>query len=170
MVTDLLDIARIESGEEIFNESAIDFDLILHEIKKTFSDIIKRRKGRLESHVADDIGRFRGDREKLKQLLINLVANSVNYSDNGCLIDIKVAREGDKIIIKTSDTGWGIPPEDIPHLTKKFYRGKHGIKSKGTGLGLSICKEIARLHGGSIDMISKVGKGTTVTVSLPWKN
>jgi|GEM_PF-2335965 len=169
LVSDLLDISRIESGEGIFNEGDVDFDLILHSIKKTLSDIIKKKEIRLETHVADEVKHFRGDRERLMQLLMNLIANSINYSDSGCLINVNISRDGGAVRIEVSDTGWGIPDEDIPFLTRKFFRGKHGTRTKGTGLGLSLCREIARLHGGTLDIKSRLGSGTSVTVQLPWK-
>lgn len=167
MVSDLLDIARIESGDGIFNESDIDFNLLLHDIKKIFSDIIRKKKIRMETHVSNNVKYFRGDREKLKQLFVNLVGNSVNYSDEGCIVDVGVNRKSDAIQITVSDTGWGIPDADIPYLTKKFFRGKHSIKTKGTGLGLSICNEIVQLHRGTLDIRNRHGKGTTATVTLP---
>jgi len=105
----------------------------------------------------------------LKQLLINLITNSINYSDEGCMIDINIRRDGERLLMDISDSGWGIPQDDIPHLTKKFYRGRHGIRTKGTGLGLALCKEIARLHGGDISIKSRLGRGTTVTVDIPFE-
>jgi len=169
MVTELLDISRLESGEWIMNKTEIDFNLLLHEIRKTLSSIIERKKIQLETCIGNDVKCFKGDREKLKQLLINLITNSINYSDEGCMIDINIRRDGERLLMDISDSGWGIPQDDIPHLTKKFYRGRHGIRTKGTGLGLALCKEIARLHGGDISIKSRLGRGTTVTVDIPFE-
>lgn len=169
MVTDLLDISRMESGEWILNRAEIDFNILMHEIKKTLHSMLNRKKIQLETSIGNNVKCFMGDREKLKQLLMNLITNSINYSDEGSLIDVNINRNGDRLLIRVSDTGWGIPIEDIPHLTRKFYRGKHGIKTKGTGLGLALCKEIARLHGGDISFASRLGMGTTVTVELPFE-
>ncbi|MFN3480343.1 MAG: ATP-binding protein, partial [Thermodesulfovibrionales bacterium] len=168
MVSDLLDISRMESGEWVLNKAEIDFNLLIHEIKKTLLNLLEKKKIQLETSIANDVKCFTGDREKLKQLLINLVTNSINYSDDGSMVDINIRKEEDKLLIKVSDTGWGIPVDDLPHLTRKFYRGKHGIRTKGTGLGLALCKEIAKLHGGDISIVSRHGKGTTVTVELPF--
>ncbi len=167
MVSDLLDISRIESGEEIFHEGEVDFQLLLNETRRAFSDIIRRKNVLFETHVSDNVLGFRGDADKLKQLLVNLVSNSLTYSENNCMIDIGVRREGGTLRIKVADTGWGIPAGDIPLLTRKFFRGTHGLKKKGTGLGLSLCKDIAVLHGGSLTIRSKEGRGTLVTVDLP---
>ncbi len=169
MVTDLLDISRMESGEGVLNKTDIDFNLLIHDIKKSLLNIINRKKIQLETFVGNNVKSFRGDGEKLKQLLINLITNSINYSDEGSMVDININRDGNKLLIIVSDTGWGIPVDDLPNLTKKFYRGRHGIKTKGTGLGLAICKEIARLHGGDLSIVSRLGKGTVVTVELPFR-
>lgn len=169
MVSDLLDISRMESGEWIMDKTEIDFNLLMHEIKKTLFNILEKKKIQLETSIANNVKCFKGDREKLKQLLINLITNSANYSDDGSLVDINIRKEQDKLLIKVSDTGWGIPVDDLPHLTRKFYRGRHGIRTKGTGLGLALCKEIAKLHGGDISIVSRLGKGTTVTVEMPFK-
>lgn len=167
MVSDLLDISRIESGEEIFNEGDVDFNLLLHDIKKTFSDIIKIKDIRIETHVTEDVRGFRGDSEKLRQLLLNLVGNSITYSDNNCEIDVNIRTERETLKVDVSDTGWGIPDEDLSFLTRKFFRGRHSIKTKGTGLGLSLCRDIAEIHGGTLAIRSGLGEGTIVTVTLP---
>lgn len=169
MVSDLLDISRIEAGEELYDESEIDFHALLHDIKKTFSDIIRSKNIQTDIHVDDGI-RYRGDKDRMKRMLLNLFSNSASYSDSNCAIDIRIRKQGDEIlVIEVSDTGWGIPAEDVPLLTRKFFRGKNGIKTKGTGLGLSLCKEIAELHGGSLSFRSRLRRGTIVTVDLPIK-
>jgi signal transduction histidine kinase len=71
--------------------------------------------------------------------------------------------------ITVKDTGWGIPEEEIPHLGEKFYRGTHGERTKGTGLGLSLVKEIVKLHGGTLSIESKVGRGTSLQIKLPFQ-
>ncbi len=169
MVSDLLDISRIESGEESFNEAEIDFPALFRDIKNTFSDIIRLKSLRVDTHLDESVGAFRGDSEKLNRLLLNLVSNSANYSDDNCVISMSVRKKGEgSLVIEISDTGWGIPHEDLPLLTRKFFRGKHGIKTKGTGLGLSLCKEIVELHGGSLTIKSRLGRGTTVTAEFPF--
>ncbi|TAL25415.1 MAG: PAS domain-containing protein [Nitrospirae bacterium] len=168
MVGDLLNIARIESGKEIFAEEEIDFAALLEDTKKLFSNAIERKKSRLTTVINGDIGGFMGDKEKIFQLMKNFVDNSIIFSDEGCNIGITLSRKADNIELKVSDTGWGIPEEDLPHMTERFYRGKYGQDVKGTGLGLALCKEIAVRYNGSITFDSKVGKGTTVTATFPF--
>ncbi|HYQ47696.1 MAG TPA: sensor histidine kinase, partial [Thermodesulfovibrionales bacterium] len=109
------------------------------------------------------------DEENLKQVLINLIDNSLTFSDKGCIIHIDVKRNGDRVEIAVSDNGWGIPEEDMHHLGERFYRGKHGQRIKGTGLGLTICDEIVKMHDGTMSIQSSAGKGTVVTLSIPYR-
>lgn len=168
MVGDLLNIARIESGKEIFGEEEIDFAALLEDTKKLFSTALEKKKASLTTAINGDISGFMGDKEKIFQLMKNFVDNSIIFSDEGCNIAITLSRKADNIELKVSDTGWGIPEEDLPHMTERFYRGKYSQNVKGTGLGLALCKEIATRHNGSITFDSKVGKGTTVTVTFPF--
>lgn len=167
MVSDLLNIARIESGKEIFMEEEINFASLLEDTKKLFSIALEKKNAKLTTVIEGDVSSFRGDKEKIFQLMKNFVDNSIIFSDKGCNISITLSRKNDNIELKVSDNGWGIPEEDMPHLTERFYRGKYGQKIKGTGLGLALCKEIVMRYGGSITFDSKVGKGTTVTVTFP---
>lgn len=169
MVADLLDIARIESGKETFKEEDVDFALVLKNVERLFSNALAKKDGKIKTIIEDKAAGFRGDGERLSQLLKNLVDNSIIFSDKGCVINITVSRKNNNIELRVSDNGWGIPEEDLPHLTERFYMGKYGQRVKGTGLGLALCKEIVVKHGGSMAFESKVGKGTTVTVTLPFR-
>jgi signal transduction histidine kinase len=103
------------------------------------------------------------------QVLVNLIDNALTFSDEGCIIKIDMQRNGRMLDITVTDNGWGIPEEDMPHLTERFYRGKHGDKVKGTGLGLALSQEIVKMHGGSMSIKSTPGKGTAVTMSIPYR-
>ena len=107
--------------------------------------------------------------EKIRQVLMNFVDNAITFSDDGCIIEMRAARCNDMLSITVTDTGWGIPEEDMPHLTERFYRGRHGDKVKGTGLGLSLCEEILRMHSGRMEMKSRVNEGTQITMSIPYR-
>jgi signal transduction histidine kinase len=108
------------------------------------------------------------DRDKLKQVLLNLLSNSVKYNrPNGTVIVTGAFDESD-ISINIQDTGVGIPDESLPHLFEKFYRVReHEGKASGTGLGLSITKQIVQGHNGRIEVKSKMGVGTSFTVYIP---
>lgn len=168
MVSDLLDVARIESGKEVFKEIEIDFKALLRDIKTEVEPTMKRKEIKF-SFTVDDIKGWRGDGEKIKQLLKNLIDNSIVYSDTGCDIDVGVRLHDDNLLIEVRDTGWGISEEDLKHIGEKFYRGRYAVGTKGTGLGISLCKEIALMHGGDLHIESTLRKGTTVTIKLPFR-
>ena len=100
---------------------------------------------------------------------MNLIDNSLTFSDEGCKISVSARKKDDDIEISISDNGWGISEEDLPHLAERFYRGKHGERIKGTGLGLSLCNEIMKMHKGKMDIKSKLGKGTEITITFPYR-
>ncbi|MDA8433358.1 MAG: PAS domain S-box protein [Nitrospiraceae bacterium] len=166
MVSDLLSIARIESGKEILRLVKIDVPKLLSEISRSFSSLAEK-KGAIISCDAGGVSYLVGDEEQITRLLTNLIDNSLMFSDEGCRIVVtaKDAEGGVEIVV--SDNGWGISAEDMAHLTERFYRGRHGQRIKGTGLGLSLCREIAKMHGGTMDIRSKPGEGTQVIVTLP---
>jgi two-component system phosphate regulon sensor histidine kinase PhoR len=108
------------------------------------------------------------DRDKIKQIILNLLSNALKYNrPNGSVILKAVSGEGE-LKISVQDTGVGIPEDDLGHLFEKFYRVReHETKVSGTGLGLSICKQIVQGHGGAIEIKSKLGIGTNVIITLP---
>ncbi len=169
LISDLLSISRLESGEEPVRLSDIDFSELVESVEKTLDADIRAKNISLVTEVDPDTAGFRGDRERLKQLLVNLVDNAVKYSDEGSYINLKVRYSEEYVILEVSDTGWGISERDIPNLGKRFYRGDHGRRTKGTGLGLALCREIVRIHLGSIEIKSVLNRGTTVIVTLPYR-
>jgi signal transduction histidine kinase len=112
-----------------------------------------------------------GDRDRLKQVLVNLVGNAIKYTPQGGVVDIGLRKEENKAQVTVSDNGPGIPPEDLPHIFERFYRGEksrtRSKDGKGFGLGLSIAYWIVRSHGGKIEVDNNEPSGTTFTVWLP---
>ena len=167
MVSDLLNISRIESGKERLKFTEIDFREIIDHLRKAFAEEIERKDITFDSIIEGDIGSVYADRDKIIQVLSNLTDNSIKYSNSGCRIAVRVYAEDNHVIIEHTDTGWGIPEKDLQHIGERFYRGKHGEKTKGTGLGLTLSKEIINLHGGTMQINSKFGVGTSVIITLP---
>jgi PAS domain S-box-containing protein len=166
MVSDLMSISRIESGEESLSYKEIDLQAMMEDLLRAYATIIENRKAKVGYDI-DEVHTISGDEGKIKQLLMNLIDNSLMFSDEDCEIRIKVRKREAGIEITVSDSGWGVSPEELPHLTERFFRGRHGEKIKGTGLGLSLCREIVEMHGGSMEIKSRPGEGTQVIVSLP---
>jgi len=107
-----------------------------------------------------------GDEMRLGQLIDNLLSNAVKFSPGGT-VTVAVGRCGDQATLAVSDTGVGIPPEDLEKVFDRFYRASTAGTTVGTGLGLSIARSIAEAHGGSIGVTSEVGVGTTFRIELP---
>ncbi|MBA4372899.1 MAG: hypothetical protein C0402_08540 [Thermodesulfovibrio sp.] len=166
MVSDLLSIARIESGMETLRPEVLDVAAIFEELQVSLESSCKKKNASIRCEV-QGIKTFTADGSKLKQVLLNVIDNSLMYSDSGCLVAVTAKKSDNGIVITVKDNGWGISAEDMPHLKERFYRGRHGEKIKGTGLGLFLCNEIIRLHGGTMDIRSTFGTGTEVTLYLP---
>ncbi|MBQ3092398.1 MAG: hypothetical protein IJC44_07715, partial [Clostridia bacterium] len=110
-----------------------------------------------------------GERDRLQQVVMNIVSNAVKYNQRGGRVDITGGSEGGTVRLTVADTGLGIPEADLPRIFERFYRvDKARSREKGgTGLGLAIAREIIEFHGGSIAVESREGLGTTVTITLP---
>jgi signal transduction histidine kinase len=113
-----------------------------------------------------------GDKEKLQQVMINILANAMKYTANGGHIHIEAHTTDEGVLISVSDNGMGIPEDDLPRLFERFYRVEKARTSDagGTGLGLAIAKEILDAHGGEIRVESVSGEGTNVHVLLPYES
>lgn len=123
----------------------------------------------LELSIAPGTYFLRADRQRLEQVMNNLLTNAVKYSPQGGIIRVTLAREGSDFRLSVSDPGIGIPAADIPALTQRYFRASNVSAQgfSGLGLGLSLVREILEAHGGQLDIQSEQGRGTTVTVILP---
>jgi signal transduction histidine kinase len=168
MTQDFLDLARLESGRAQLNRETVDLcklvrDVVrLQEPQATAGEIV------IAVDIPDTLPVVMGDYNRLKQVLLNLTSNAIKYNVIHGSVTI-VARElGDEVVIKISDTGPGITPENLPHLFDRFYRipDSEGF-TKGTGLGLFITARILQEHGGRIEADSVLGQGSTFSCYLP---
>ncbi|MCH8865093.1 MAG: HAMP domain-containing protein [Chloroflexi bacterium] len=164
IVSDLLTLAEVESGQSGRQE--------LVSLKEILSDEIERVKSLAGNHGIN-IGRqenleVKGDAQKLKQLLGNLVDNAARYTPQGSTITLSLYRDGEWACLEVTDNGPGIAPEHLPHIFDRFYRvdKARSRASGGTGLGLAIVKGIAEQHRGRVTVTSELGKGSTFTVWL----
>jgi signal transduction histidine kinase len=170
LASSFLDLARLESGRAQFHPVAIN----MKELLLDCADLLRVRAVEKELktiiEIPTELPAIKADRDKIKQVLINLISNAVKYNKVGGRIGLKARVESNEILIEISDTGAGIPPEYLPRLFQKFYRvpGSEQL-ALGTGLGLAICKQIMDAHRGKIEVQSKVSEGTTFIVHLPLK-
>ncbi len=109
----------------------------------------------------------KGDRDRLHEALVHLLENGIVYNRPSGQVRVEAHAEGGVAVLEVSDTGQGIPPEDLPHIFDRFYRGQAKAARSGSGLGLAIVRQIAQLHGGSVSASSAPGQGTTLTLRLP---
>ena len=167
MINDLLDLSKIEAGRMDVNPERFDVRDLLASSCDTVSPLIQGGV-ELKRSVADDIGEAHTDKARLQQMVINLLSNAIKFTDSGS-VTVSASTEDDTLVIAVSDTGKGIPADELPTIFDE-YRQAEGSESsvqKGTGLGLSITKKFAELLGGTIGVESEVGKGSTFTVRVP---
>ena len=168
VVDQLLTLARVDSGKEQLSFEEIDLSELLAGVA-AHAEILCRDKG-LEFH-SDRMETIlvSGDRAKLRELFLNLLDNAIRYSPDGGKISLTLRRAEESAVISIADIGIGISEEDIPYIFERFYRVDKARSrvENGAGLGLAICKYIAEIHGGRIEVISRLGEGSTFSVWLP---
>jgi two-component system OmpR family sensor kinase len=168
MVRDLLAISQAESGKLPIASEVVELDTLMLEVFSQAKLLIQGEIGL--SISSEDQARIKGDRDRIKQVMLNLVTNAIDHTPAGGKIELGVKRSEAWAIFSVSDTGTGIPEEHLPHLFERFYRGDKSRKRKasgGAGLGLSIAYWITRAHGGKIEVHSKEGEGSKFEVWLP---
>jgi signal transduction histidine kinase len=168
LASSFLDLARLESGRVQFRKTRFSVADLLYECRDVMMTKAQETNIQIRIDVPNDMPLMEADRDKIKQVLLNLISNAIKYNrPNGSVIVTGNFDETDQSIT-VQDTGMGIPEDSIPHLFEKFYRVReHESKASGTGLGLSISKQIIQGHNGRIEVKSKIGVGTSFTVHIP---
>ena len=171
IVKDLLTLSRLDNGKFDLRLSVFDTGKLLKNVFDAMVFEAKNRNHEMTLDLDERMPQMTGDRERIEQVVVNILANAVKYTPNGGRIRLSGHVLDDMLWISVTDNGVGIPEEDLPRLFERFYRvEKARSRDKGgTGLGLAIAAEIVRYHNGTIEVASKVDKGTTVTVKLPLK-
>jgi signal transduction histidine kinase len=168
LINDLLEMARLEAGEHVQHRVPTQVDPI---IENTVALMAPRAKeqGVTLSFASDGPPPVSADPKQLEELFTNLISNAVNYSPDGGRVTITAGEAGEFVRVTVADRGVGIPADELPKIFDRFYRVKHPKTRRvmGTGLGLSIVKGIVETHGGTVDVESEPGKGTTFQVLLP---
>lgn len=168
LVSDLMSLSRVEAEKHDRPREVVDLKLLVGQAARDAAG--PERQNRLEFHITDQVMQAAGDQRQLEQLVRNLVDNALKYGapDTPVCVELSPARRSCAAII-VRDQGDGIAQEHIPHLTRRFYRTDPGRSraAGGTGLGLAIVKHIVERHRGRLDIASRQGSGTTVTVHLP---
>lgn len=173
LVNEMLDISRIESGRVTLNYTSFSVHDLLLDIQREFQAKTAELSLKLTIDMGGNIPSLFADREKIHQVMENLVGNACKFTDAGGAITLRARREGDFIEIEIQDTGHGIKKEDMSKLFTKFGRLEHSlvtIAGSGSGLGLYISRQYVLLHGGDIWANSEIGKGSTFSFTLPVAN
>jgi signal transduction histidine kinase/CheY-like chemotaxis protein/ligand-binding sensor domain-containing protein len=168
LIDDVLDLAKIEAGKLEWHMEGVTVGEIIDRATAATASLFEQKGLRLEKQVASGLPQITGDRDRLIQVVINLISNSVKFTEAGT-ITCRAERRGGEIVVSVSDTGLGIAPADQPKVFERFKQVGDTLtdKPKGTGLGLPICKEIVEHHGGRIWVESALGRGSTFSFSLP---
>jgi signal transduction histidine kinase len=166
LVENLLAYSRIADIADTYSFGSIDVAAIFNDIQEDFEARLDRHGFELDLTVAPATRPVRGDRFALRLLFGNLVDNAIKYSDDRRAVSLRAASSAGRVTVEVVDSGTGIPEDELPHVVKKFARGRRAAGG-GSGLGLAIATRIAEDHGGNLRIRSAVGTGTTVTVTLP---
>jgi len=147
----------------------VDLNDVFRVVRRTMSAIAYQNNIRL-TVARSELPLLMGDPERLRQIICNLISNSIKFVKEGGEITVSAEAESNFAAISVADTGEGIPPELMPHIFEKFRQGEESLKRRrgGTGLGLALVKTLAELHDGSVSVKSELGKGTTFTVRIPF--
>jgi K+-sensing histidine kinase KdpD len=166
VVGDVLDTSRIEAGTFTYEFAEVDVAELVLETAAMIE--VANDEVRVLSTVIEPLPALRGDRDRLRQLLLNLLSNAAKYTVSGDEIEVRAAAEGESVLVSVADHGPGIPADQQRLVFEKFGRVNSGGRSKpGAGLGLFIARSIAEAHGGTLDLRSDTGAGATFTVRLP---
>ena len=166
IVSDLLDLSRLETGDELDEE--VGLDQVVKEERDRFEDAA--REGGLTLSIGlRPVPPVRGSARDLSLLVRNLVDNAIRYTRPGGRVDVTLSGQGEEVVLSVADTGVGIPTRELPRIFERFYRvdRARSRETGGTGLGLSIVKHVIENHGGTVNVTSELGRGTCFEVRLP---
>ena len=167
LVEDLLDFSKIESGRMTLFLQPIDVLAELDDAVFALRERANRQGVEIVYSAPDAAAPMNADPDRIKQVFVNLLDNAIKYTQEGGRIAVTADLSPKALQICFADTGCGIAEEDLPHVKEKFY--KANISVKGSGIGLAVCEEIISLHKGTLQIESKLGEGTQVTVTLPMR-
>jgi signal transduction histidine kinase/DNA-binding response OmpR family regulator len=166
LVNDLLDVARLEAGRVEVHRRPVEIAEVLDDVTTLLRGRIESKHQHLEIEVEPDTPRVLADATRLRQMLTNLVTNAHLYTEEGGTLSLGAGPSPAGVRIEVSDTGRGMSSSELEHVFERFSRGSGSTGTPGTGLGLSIVKSLVDLHGGTIDVASTPGKGTTFAITL----
>jgi signal transduction histidine kinase len=169
LINDVLDFSKMEAGRFEIHENVVDIRQTIDEALRMVEGQARKNNVAVSFDVPASLPPLRLDERRLRQVMLNLLWNAVKFTPAGGRVTVFAAIEDDTVAIRVADTGIGMSEQDIPKALDRFGQIDSSLSRRydGTGLGLPLSKRLVELHGGTLDIVSAVGKGTTVTVRLP---
>lgn len=165
MVEELLDFSRLVSGKLTIKKENVQLEEFVDTVGRQLTPRASRDGLHFSVEVEGELPEIVTDGNRLKQVIINVLDNAFRFTPAGGSVLFKTVASGGEVIFTVSDTGCGIPEDELPYIKEKFFKGRNS--KLGSGLGLSICDEIIKMMGGSINIYSREGKGTKVVIRIP---
>ena len=165
LVEELLDFSRLQSGRMRLSAARLDILAELDEAVYLFTDRARTERKELTYEENTSLSPVYGDRDRLRQVFVNIIDNALKYTQAGGVITVSSREAMGYVEVTVSDTGCGIPAQHLPNVKKKFYKANQLVR--GSGIGLAVADEIVSLHGGTLGIESQEGVGTVVTIRLP---
>ncbi len=169
LVAELTELSRIETGKAELELELIDLNGLVEEAITQLKPQVERQKLTLETSLENDLPAVLADKERLRQVMVNLIHNAIKFNRPGGSIKIRTESSEGSVLVEVSDTGIGIASDDLPHIFERFYKADKSRAGQGSGIGLAIAKHVVESHGGEIKVKSEEGKGTTFSFILPLK-
>jgi len=169
IIEDLLSLSELELSKDCLNKTEFDLKRLTYEITLSFGYALDTKRHVLSIDQQGNDFRIKADRDKIEQIIVNLIDNAIKYTNEAGQINIYIFEQQNEITITIQDNGMGIPKEDVDRVFERFYRVDKARSRElgGTGLGLGIAKHIVLAHNGQISIESEINKGTKVLVRLP---
>jgi signal transduction histidine kinase len=167
IIDDILDLATIDEGAMALEIEDVDVEAAMRGAIQGVQDRLAENQISLEIVKTDDVGAFRGDPKRVRQILFNLLSNAIGFSRPGQSVTLAAMRRGQEVVFKVVDRGRGIPPEVLERVFEPFESHTAGTRHRGVGLGLSIVRAFMDAHGGKVTIDSAIGEGTTATCVFP---
>jgi signal transduction histidine kinase len=167
IINDILDLATVDAGIMELDLGPVDVAATVDAAVRGIDDRLSEARISLKTTIDPNVASFTGDEKRIRQILYNLLSNAVSFSNDGGGIELAVWRTGGEIVFEVQDHGRGIAADYLPSVFDRFESRTAGARRRGAGLGLAIVKSLVELHGGTVDIQSAEGKGTTVVCRLP---
>ena len=167
IVEELLELSRLESGQVPLAQRSLDMRVVLAQAVERLRPQAERQGLSLALEVAPDLPSLVGDGERLERAVLSLIDNAVKFTPRGGSVYVSASFTDDVVTVEVSDTGTGIPSEDLSHVFERFYKADRARQGGGTGLGLAVVKHTVEVHGGAVAVESILGQGSTFRFTLP---